>query len=264
MDELDILLTNDDGVDAPGLRQLRDALSGAGANVTVVAPAEDSSGVGRALSFGRRNSVGGGSEINVNWEEFSYEVPYEEHELGYAVEGTPCECVIAGLRAFDGSGPDLVVSGSNPGPNVGVSTFHRSGTVSAVIEAAYLGVPGIAVSSDGTDHDAAAGFAGRLVEHASRTNVFDTVDYLNVVVPSGATEVEITRPVSEYDMDAEFNGGSFKVHYPKLKRVARKEGDMPDGTDENALNEGRASVTPLQLPHTPHEVEALEGLDLVS
>ena len=262
MEDTDILLTNDDGIDAPGLRLLHEALSEAGADVTVVAPADDSSGVGRALSFGRRNSVGGGSDIDVDWDEFSYEVPYEEYELGYAVEGTPCECVIAGLRAFDGSGPDLVVSGSNPGPNVGVSTFHRSGTVSAVIEAAYLGVPGIAVSSDGTDHDAAVGFASRLVEHATRTSVFDSVDYLNVVVPSGATGVEVTRPVSEYDMDAEFNGGSFKVHYPKLRRVARKEGDMPDGTDENALNNGRASVTPLSLPHEAREVEALEGLEL--
>ena len=262
MEDTDILLTNDDGIDAPGLRLLHDALSESGADVTVVAPADDSSGVGRALSFGRRNSVGGGSDIDVDWEEFSYEVPYEEHELGYAVEGTPCECVIAGLRAFDGTGPDLVVSGSNPGPNVGVSTFHRSGTVSAVIEAAYLGVPGIAVSSDGTDHDDAAGFAARLVDHATSTSVFDSVDYLNVVVPSGATEVEVTRPVSEYDMDAEFNGGSFKVLYPKLRRVARKEGDMPDGTDENALNNGRASVTPLQLPHTPREVEALDGLEM--
>jgi 5'-nucleotidase len=258
---LNILLTNDDGIDAPGLRQLHDTLSEFG-NVEVVAPAEDSSGVGRALSFGRKKAIGGGSELEVNWDEFSYEVPYEEHELGYAVEGTPCECVIVGLRAFDGHRPDLVVSGSNPGPNVGVSTFHRSGTVSAVIEAAYLGVPGIAVSSDGTDHTDAVGFAGNLVEHATRANVFDAVDYLNVVVPSGATGVEVTRPVSDYDMDAEFNGGSFKVHYPKLKRVARKEGDMPDGTDENALNEGRASVTPLRLPHEAHEVEALEGLDL--
>lgn len=262
MEDINILLTNDDGIDAPGLRHLHDALSDTGANVTVVAPADDSSGVGRALSFGRRNSVGGGSEINVNWDEFSYEVPYEEHELGYAVEGTPCECVIVGLRAFDGSGPDLVVSGSNPGPNVGVSTFHRSGTVSAVIEAAYLGVPGIAVSSDGTDHTDAAGFASRLVEHATRTDVFETADYLNVVVPSGATEVEVTRPVSEYDMDADFNGGSFKVHYPKLKRVARKEGNMPDGTDENALNNGRVSVTPLRLPHTPCEVDALTELEI--
>lgn len=262
MENTDILLTNDDGIDAPGLGRLHDSLSEAGADVTVVAPAQDSSGVGRALSFGRRNSVGGGSDVDVNREEFSYEVSYEEHELGYAVEGTPCECVIAGLRAFDGSGPDIVVSGSNPGPNVGVSTFHRSGTVSAVIEAAYLGVPGIAVSSDGTDHDAAAGFAARLVEHATRTSVFDAVDYLNVVVPSGATDVEVTRPVSEYDMDAEFNGGSFKVLYPKLRRVARKEGDMPDGTDENAINNGRASVTPLQLPHTPCEVEPLEELEM--
>ncbi len=259
MDDIEILLTNDDGIDAPGLRKLHDALSNVG-NVTVVAPADDSSGVGRALSFGRRNSVGGGSEINVDWDEFSYEVPYKEHEIGYSVEGTPCECVIVGLRAFDRAGPDLVVSGSNPGPNVGVSTFHRSGTVSAVIEAAYLGVSGIAVSSDGAEHDDAARFAARLVEHTTRTDVFDTADYLNVVVPSGATDYEVTRPVSDYDMDAEFNGGSFKVHYPKLKRVALKEGDMPDGTDENALNEGRASVTPLLLPHTPCEVEALKGL----
>jgi len=257
---LDILLTNDDGIDASGLRKLHDSLSNVG-NVTVVAPADDSSGVGRALSFGRRSAVGGGSELDVDWDEFSYEVPYEERKIGYAVEGTPCECVIVGLRAFDGQ-PDLVVSGSNPGPNVGVSTFHRSGTVSAVIEAAYLGVPGIAVSSDGTDHEDAVGFAGGLVEHTTRTDVFDAVDYLNVVVPSGADEVELTCPVSEYDMDAEFNGGSFKVHYPKLKRVARKEGDVPDGTDENALNEGRASVTPLRLPHEPREVKALDGLEI--
>jgi len=89
-DDLEILLTNDDGIDSTGIRALYDALS-EHANVTVVAPADDRSACGRSLS---------------------HEVEVDDHELGYAVYGTPADCVVAGLAEL-GPFPDLVVAGCN-------------------------------------------------------------------------------------------------------------------------------------------------------
>src|SRR6056297_4327728 len=122
-DQLEILLTNDDGIDSPGIRALYEALQDVG-NVTTVAPATDQSAVGRAMS---------------------YEVEVEEHELGYAVEGTPSDRVVAGLAEL-GPYPDIVVSGCNEGANIGAYVLGRSGTVSAAVEAAFFGVPAVAAS----------------------------------------------------------------------------------------------------------------------
>jgi 5'-nucleotidase len=110
MDEPSILLTNDDGIESAGLRALYDVLTGVG-DVTVVAPAEDQSAVGRSLS---------------------HDVTVREHDLGYAIEGTPADCSVAGLGSL-APDTDIVVAGCNQGANLGSYVLGRSGTVSAAV-----------------------------------------------------------------------------------------------------------------------------------
>ena len=122
-DDPTILLTNDDGIDAPGIATLRTELTAFG-DVTVVAPESNRSGVGRARS-----------EAAV----------VRDHPWGCALSGTPADCVAYGLRGLD-TEFDIVVSGVNSGPNAGNYVVGRSGTVGAGIEAAFLGTPALAVS----------------------------------------------------------------------------------------------------------------------
>ena len=252
---MEVLLTNDDGVDAVGIRALYDALAGDD-EVTVVAPADDQSAVGRQLS---------------------HEVELRDHELGYAVEGTPADCVVAGLEALE-LDPELVVAGCNRGANLGEYVLGRSGTVSAAVEAAFFGVPAVAASVyfpagdiDFADHDPepadfaeAARAVSYLVEHAPDAGVFEHADYLNVNAPlpsgGGHAPMEITRPSHAYDMDAERNGGSVRIHDRIWERMA--DGDIPDpaGSDRRAVVEGRVSVSPLTAPHTTTQHGALDGL----
>ncbi|MFW6317804.1 MAG: 5'/3'-nucleotidase SurE [Halorubrum sp.] len=168
-----ILLTNDDGIDAVGFRTLYDALA-ADYDVVAVAPTGDRSSVGRAISA---------------------DVAVTDHDLGYAVDGTPVDCVVAGLDEFVPDA-DLVVAGCNEGANLGAYTLGRSGTVSAVVEASFFGVPGIATSMYVPGGDdwwkrelPPASFAHAvratrfLVDEADAAGVFEGADYLNVNAP---------------------------------------------------------------------------------
>jgi 5'-nucleotidase len=252
---MDVLLTNDDGIDAVGIRALQAALA-EDHEVTVVAPADDQSAVGRQLSR---------------------EVELTEHPLGYAVAGTPTDCVVAGLGALD-LDPGLVVAGCNYGANLGEYVLGRSGTVSAAVEAAFYGVPAIATSvyfpigdinfadyePDLGDFDEAISAVGYLADHAANVGVFEHADYLNVNAPrpqeARDAPMEITRPSHVYDMDAERSGGSVSIRDRIWERMA--DGDVPDpaGSDRRAVVEGRVSVSPLTAPHTTSHHEALDGL----
>jgi len=253
-EELEILLTNDDGIGSVGIRALHDALDEIG-NVTVVAPADDQSAVGRAMST---------------------EVGIEEHELGYAIAGTPSDCVVAGLEAI-GPYPDLVVSGCNRGANLGEYVLGRSGTVSAAVEAAFFGIPAIAVSlyvptgdmefheveTTREDYAEAARATEYLVENAAGNGVFEQADYLNVNAPlpdGDPAPMTVTRPSHVYDMDATHNGDTIALHDRIWDRMA--EGDIEDaeGTDRRAVVEGRVSVSPLTAPHTTEHHEALDAV----
>jgi len=269
---MDILLTNDDGIDAPGIRALAGALSELG-DVTVVAPARNQSAVGRGLSYGRMGpDTGNEGDIGIDEadeEPFTVTIPYEEHDLGYAVHGTPCDCVIVGAQTFE---PDVVVSGCNPGANLGIHVLPRSGTASAAEEAACLGVPGVAVSMNGLGHDRselavedfrrACRVGRRVVERGVEGDAFARTDYLNVNVPGpdeAVTGVAVTRATPEYDMDAGLADGGFRLHNPLWAGMAA--GDIPDdrGTDRHALLEGRVSISPLSL--RPADESGFEGLE---
>lgn len=240
----DILLTNDDGVDSEGLYALYDALSSLG-SVTVVAPAEDQSAVGRSLSES---------------------VEVADHERGHVVDGTPADCVVAGLRSLVPDA-DLVVSGCNTGANLGTAVLGRSGTVSAAVESAFLGVPAIAVSmyipaeqfaggKPALDREAfaeAASVTKYLAEHARSNGVFDHADYLNVNLPAPdreAAEMVLTRPSNVYRMDTEASGESLAIRNRIWDQMAEGSLDDPPGTDRRAIADGKVSVTPLEAHHT--------------
>lgn len=131
-----ILLTNDDGIEAPGILALYDAIASLG-EVRVVAPADTQSASSHGITFHRPL--------------MTREMLVAGRMRGIAVEGRPADCVKIGLRALwsewygEGTRPDLVVSGMNAGANVGINVIY-SGTVGAAVESAFLGVPAIAVS----------------------------------------------------------------------------------------------------------------------
>lgn len=165
-----ILITNDDGVHSDGIRALAAALASVG-DVTVVAPIQESSAIGHALTLRRPlriDSIGGGF---------------------YAVDGTPTDCVNLGVAIIlKGILPDIVVSGINTGWNLGDDVTY-SGTVAGALEAALLGIPAIAVSlartrdyvfDFGPSAQAAAVLADLVLQHPLPDRTF-----LNVNVPKG-------------------------------------------------------------------------------
>jgi len=256
-DDLTILLTNDDGIDSVGIRALYDALSTVG-DVTAVAPADDRSAVGRSIS----------TTVDVT-----------EHELGYAIDGTPADCVVAGMEVLVPD-VDIVVAGCNDGANLGAYVLGRSGTVSAAVEATFFGVPAIAVSmyvpvrdddkwdplTEDPDSYANATRATRyLVEHALESDVFEHADYLNVNAPlavegEATAPMEITTPSRIYEMGAVENGEEIELHDRIWEWMAEGNIPDPDGTDRRAVVEDRISVSPLTAPHTTERHETLDAL----
>lgn len=249
---MDILLTNDDGIDSTGLKVLYDALSTVG-DVLIVAPAEDQSAVGRAIS----------SEVRI-----------EEREFGYALMGTPSDCVVAGLEAI-GPYPDLVVAGCNNGVNLGAYVLGRSGTVSAAVEAAFFEVPAIAVSMfvpqdqwpadpEPAAYENAVRATTYLAEHALERGVFEQADYLNVNAPQFQGEpapMSITRPSHTYDMDAtRETNGTITLHDRIFDHMANGTIEEPPGTDRRAILDGEISVSPLTAPHTIEHHDSLEAM----
>ena len=167
-----VLLTNDDGVAAPGLHVLAAAVADAGFDVLVAAPREDMSGSGAAI---------GRLHIDEHIDVEPYDVPGLAVPA-YGVDGPPALAVMAARLGGFGEPPELVVSGINPGPNTGRSTLH-SGTVGAALTGANFGVSGMAVSIGAGEQphwDTAAEVAraalGWLVDQPAKT-------VLNVNVP---------------------------------------------------------------------------------
>ena len=256
-DEPTILLTNDDGIDSVGLRELYEGLSAVG-DVTAVAPADDRSAVGRSIS----------ANVGVS-----------EHELGYAIDGTPSDCVVAGLEVLVPE-TDIVVAGCNDGANLGAYVLGRSGTVSAAVEATFFDVPAIAVSmyvpvrddekwepltEEPASYANATRAAQYLAERAPEAGVFEHADYLNVNAPLAETgeadaPLQVTTPSHVYEMGAVHEAGEIELHDRIWEMMAEGTIPDPDGTDRRAVVEGRVSVSPLTAPHTTKHHEALDAL----
>jgi 5'-nucleotidase len=153
-------------------------------------------------------------------------------------------------------------------------TLGRSGTVSAAVEAAFFDVPAVAASlylpgdafderTDLSDYGEAVRATRYLVENAVEAGVFEQADYLNLNAPLPGEDpapMEITRPSLAYDMAAEQNGDTVRLHDRMWERMGRGDIPDPEGTDRRALVEGSVSVSPLTAPHTTEHHESLDGL----
>ena len=248
----EVLLTNDDGIDATGLRALEDALLD-DYSVTVVAPSTNQSGVGGERSWWKTT------------------VEFRETDLGYAVDGTPADCVAVAVTALEME-PDIVVSGCNHGPNIGSHIIGQSGTVGAAMEAAHLGLPGIAVSlydrtelplpaaSTRADFRHAAEFTNHLVERRLSEGPLAGEEVLNVnaPVPGNAIDpaVRLTEPAAGFEVVEQDPGtdgieSRGEAGMELRDRFWRQflDMDIPDdiGTDRRATVDGEISVSPLSV-----------------
>ncbi len=228
-----ILLANDDGIQAPGLLAVYYELSQI-AEVTVVAPAADQSGVGHGITY--RTPILVSEQLR-------------EGKTWYAVEALPATCVRLGLAALVKEKPDLVVSGINRGANPGLVTYI-SGTCGAAREAAFSGIPAIAVSlvsSPSMDYKPAAHFTRRVVELIRLKGGLPAGVWLNINYPSGlAKGARVTRQSVKADEQTYEERRSPRGQRYFWNIYKPVESDEP-GTDVAALREGFASVTPMQL-----------------
>jgi 5'/3'-nucleotidase len=229
-----ILITNDDGIHAPGLRALVDELKDS-ATVTVVAPLHERSAAAQSLTL--RQPI--------------YCDQIAERE--YAVEGTPADAMILAFHTLLPEKPDLVISGINRGGNMGENVYY-SGTVGAAMEAAINRVPAIAVSvsyrQKDFDYSPAARFTHSLVPLILKEGLPPGV-ILNVNVPQPwSGEVRFTRQSSKITRNLLKPGADPRGRrYFWLHEQQLVEGIEPD-TDIAAVRDGAVSVTPLELDHT--------------
>jgi len=240
-----ILVTNDDGYRSEGIRILANALKRVG-NVTIVAPLDESSAIGHALTL-------------------RHPLRLEQIEEGiYSVSGTPTDCVNVAIAQVLKRLPAIVVSGINKGYNLGDDVTY-SGTVSGAFEAALLGVPGIAVSlrqTRGTyDFTYAADVAATLAESMLKRPLPPRT-FLNVNVPKGKPKgwrVTVQAKRNHVTSVAERHDPKGRPYY--WLEEGQNEWQPHDRSDYQAVRDGYVSVTPLQPDLTAHDVlDAVEEL----
>ena len=233
-----ILISNDDGIQAPGIKVLFERLKKLG-EVTVAAPAVNQSGVGHALTFGVPIGV-------ESWEAGG--------GIWFAVAASPATCVRMALTTLVAQLPDIVVSGINKGENTGVGGFS-SGTVACAREAAYRGIPALAASleeEDQMDYAGAADFIARLVLEVKEKGL-PPGTFLNVNFPGRPSDqisgVLVTRqdrrPPDEHY--ARKITGEPKNEYWSVFRPLTGGGN---DTDTWALSRGYISITPMTIDQT--------------
>jgi 5'-nucleotidase len=262
---LNVLLTNDDGIEADGLQALRRALLELdGVRLVTIAPDGNRSAMARSITTRRPL-----------WVE---EVAFSDGTVGYATDGTPVDCVrLARLGLVEDFEADLVVAGINHGANLGDDITY-SGTVAAALEGVVLGLPAIAASQQsraraldfrydgGFDFDVAAGFVARLVERIDEVPV-PKGTLLNVNVPGGEPGgVEVTSLGKriyrdELKLASDEDGSSTRRRY-WIYGADPGFHDEP-GTDLAAVAEGHIAVTPSHFDLTHRGgLEVLRGFDL--
>jgi 5'-nucleotidase len=238
--KLNILVSNDDGIDAPGLYMLVQEMKKIG-NVTVVAPDKQQSAVGHAITM----------NYPLRMKEFKKNGKF----FGYSVQGTPADCVKLAVRAILKSEPDLVVSGVNHGSNTAISIIY-SGTVSAATEGTILGIPSIAISVTTygpVDFRYPAQFARKLALLINK-NGLPPGTLLNVNIPPlKAKEIKGVRVTRQgkaiwndtFDLRRDPNDREYYWLTGGLENV-----DKDIVYDEAAVRNNYISITPIQYDLT--------------
>jgi 5'-nucleotidase len=231
-----ILVSNDDGYFAPGIRALAEALTSC-AEVTVVAPERDRSGSSNSLTLDR--------PLSVRCAPNGYQY----------VNGTPTDCVHLAVTGMLDYLPDVVISGINYGANMGDDTIY-SGTVAAATEGFLLGIPSIAISlvaRDGGHFATAARVACELVQRFE-THALQAPVLLNVNVPdvtyADLRGVSVTRLGKRHKAEPVVKSVTPRGEVVYWVGAAGSAQDAGEGTDFHATSSGRVSVTPLQVDLT--------------
>lgn len=246
-----ILVSNDDGVTAPGIRALSEVLS-AVAEVLTVAPDRNCSGASNSLTLT--------NPLRIN-----------KLDNGYiSVNGTPTDCVHLAIRELYEGEPDMVVSGINAGANMGDDTLY-SGTVAAAMEGRFLGLPAVAVSLVGrelTHYDSAAAYAVKIIMGLKKHPIASD-QILNINVPDLPLDeikgIRVTRLGARHKAE-----GMVRARDPHGREVfwlgpPGIELDVGEDTDFYAVSQGYVSITPLtvdltayrQLSQLQHWIEKL-------
>lgn len=248
-----ILLTNDDGIQAVGLRALYAALIARGHEVSVVAPVTEQSAVGHAITMA----------VPLKVKEFK-----ENGFSGRGVSGTPVDCVKLALTTLLDKRPDLVVSGINAGCNVGVDIIY-SGTVSAATEGALMGFPALAVSYDNWTPTDVSDQARWAVEFAERVDwaSLPCQCVLNLNFPNRPLSEALPLAVCRQTMAAYEDWYETRTD-PRGHEYHWLTGRIPEekvspGTDRDLLWKGHITLTPLSFNFTNTGVmQALGDMDL--
>lgn len=243
-----ILVTNDDGINAPGLKVAEAIARTLSDDIWIVAPEQDQSGVGRALSLSdplRARKIG---------------------EQKYAVKGTPTDCVIMAVRHLMPEPPDLVISGVNSGRNI-ADDLTFSGTVAAAMEATFIGIKAIALSQgyyfgDGlrnvpwqTAEALGPNLIKRLLKVELPQKTFLNVNFPNCQ-PAEVQGVDVVRQGAlnhGLEVRKEVDGRGYPYYWVQFNRTAMEE---TPGTDVGSLAANRITVTALKTDFTDYETNA--------
>lgn len=243
-----ILVTNDDGIYAPGLAALAEAMRTLG-DVCIVAPATEQSGVGHSITYLTPL--------------IAKEVYHGPTRWGWAVEGSPADCVKIGIKEFCPNTPDLIVSGINSGLNAGINVLY-SGTVAAAIEGAFFGITSAAVSlefDEHADYDRAAQIAARLIARILDQKGPEPQLY-NINIPKAALG-QANPQVAAVPMNVTRYADSFERRFDPWGRsyywLKGGPPTHPPGveTDLSALARGCITVTPLDYDLTRRDALAV-------
>ena len=249
---MNILLTNDDGIHAEGLWALEKALSGEH-RTTVVAPDMERSAVGHSITLLHPLRV---NRIQTNG------------GRGYAVSGTPADCVKIAVLEIMEARPDVVVSGINPGPNVGIN-LNYSGTVSAAKEAALMGIPAIAISqypNPNKEYRVAADFVGTLIAKIIEDGL-PSGTFLNVNVPACPLDeikgIRITRQGISRLKEIFYRRTDPREQTYYWQGAETQIYDIDMETDGAVLSRNYISITPVQCDMTDYQaMEHLKSWDI--
>ena len=245
---MNILVTNDDGILAPGLALLADVCREVG-TVTVVAPDREQSGTSHSLTLHRPLR------------------PARRPDGAWQIDGTPTDCVMLAIQALMPERPDFVFSGVNHGPNMGEDVLY-SGTVSAAMEAVTLGVPGIGISfTGGTQPEILGTYRDtliHLVRQITRVPDFPSHTLLNInlprIVASEVLGIQVTKLGSRY-----FSDSLTRMKDPGGREIIWIGGGTitwtgTENSDHLAVAEGYISLTPLHMDLTNYRlIETVRG-----